>query len=483
VMTVTPQSPTYVGENMVVRISTSPSRRQEFIRLTITNLITGTSQVLEENEVSSAEFTFSTPASNFTVMAEIPGYEKRLGKEKDKSWSGLQDFTPPNVTLSVERVTPSGKDFLVEVSVDEPHSSITSVGYSLDGQTRSLSLFRNGARAVASEEVAMEIGQHVFQGFATNQNQKKGYTQNTYLDVTPPESDVPPSIIPNSSLNLSCFQDEMVTISADIRDTISYLQEVRVFSSAGARRTFEFDPLQKDYNLNYRFRVSESQVLTVMGINGNGLTAQQDFTIDVINHRAPQITLSGPEGETAAGTQLTYNFTVTSQDGVNLSEVYFLADNSTVRSFQSIGEPTYSGSVRYTVPKKDHFLKVVAIDEMGARGESDEIQITGIVEDNDPPEIQLFFPSVAYQGFDTDLGFTCRDTGSGLDGYPSILIEETEETFIPMTFDNQFFYTTWRPDTVGLFTFTVSAVDKAGNQATRQSTIEVKDPTGVLLPT
>ncbi|HPE70250.1 MAG TPA: hypothetical protein PLF96_13085 [Thermotogota bacterium] len=63
------------------------------------------------------------------------------------------------------------------------------------------------------------------------------------------------------------------------------------------------------------------------------------------------------------------------------------------------------------------------------------------------------------------------------------MIEETEETFIPMTFDNQFFYTTWRPGTVGLITFTVSAIDKSGNQATRQSTIEVKDPTGVLLPT
>jgi len=490
VMTVTPQSPTYVGENMVVRISTSPSRRQEFIRLTITNLITGTSQVLEENEVSSAEFTFAAPASNFTVMAEIPGYEKRLGKEKDKSWSGLQDFTPPNVTLSVQREDPTKSIFLVEVSVDEPHSTITSVGYSLDGQTRSLDLSRVGARGVASAQVPMEIGQHVFQGFATNQSQKKGYSQNTYLEVAPPFSTNPPQIqllSPSESEPfIDCFQDEMVTISANISDGTSYLEEVRVFSDAGIRRIFEFDPLQKEYFLNYRFRVSESQTVQIIAINGNGIEEDETVWVDMINHRAPQITLSGPEGETPAGTPLTYNFTVTAQDGVNLSEVYFLADNSTVRSFQSIGEPSFSGSVRYTVPKKDHFLKVVAIDEMGARGESDEIQITGIVEDNDPPEIQLFFPSVAYQGFDTDLGFTCRDTGSGLDGNPSIVIGKTGETgntIIPMTFDNQFFYTNWTPGSTGTYSCKVSAVDKAGNQAVRESIIEVKDPTGVLLPT
>ncbi|HNT96072.1 MAG TPA: hypothetical protein PKM99_08165, partial [Thermotogota bacterium] len=480
-VTITPETPSYIGQTLKVHVTTTPKKELAYIRLTTKNFVTGEERAYTYEDVSAYEFSVKINSSQFGFFVETPGKTRSNGKEiwwpsKD-AYIEIEDYTPPTVSVNVSRISETSNDFTLAVIADESESAISrrwvtvnGTEYTLDGQRDSTVL-------------TLPIGTHVIRGYAQNRYGYTGSSSNKYMEVTPPRSNTPANISWNHPKQLTPFADEIVPLSAQITDNISYVKRIELQTQSGNKKTYNFDPMVQTYSLRYNLKATKSEKVTVTVTNGNNILSTDSVDLSIINHRAPKVTLTGPTGPFPIDESKTYTLTIEAYDDALIENAWFLVNNATVNAFQGIGESVYTKTLTYSVLKGKKYLKAIAKDDRGATGQSDEIEVIGFKEDKTPPRIQLYVPNVAYTNVQTDLSFLVQDSDSDLAGIPSISVLEEDLTLNPLTYDNAFYFSKWTPEATGTRTVQVKAADTAGNQATATASIMVKDPTGIVRPT
>ncbi|HQQ66189.1 MAG TPA: hypothetical protein PLO55_08615, partial [Thermotogota bacterium] len=480
-VTITPETPSYIGQTLKIHVTTTPKKELAYIRLTTKNFVTGEERAYTYEDVSAYEFSVKINSSQFGFFVETPGKTRSNGKEiwwpsKD-AYIEIEDYTPPTVSVNVSRISETSNDFTLAVIADESESAISrrwvtvnGTEYTLDGQRDSTVL-------------TLPIGTHVIRGYAQNRYGYTGSSSNKYMEVTPPRSNTPANISWNHPKQLTPFADEIVPLSAQITDNISYVKRIELQTQSGNKKTYNFDPMVQTYSLRYNLKATKSEKVTVTVTNGNNILSTDSVDLSIINHRAPKVTLTGPTGPFPIDESKTYTLTIEAYDDALIENAWFLVNNATVNAFQGIGESVYTKTLTYSVLKGKKYLKAIAKDDRGATGQSDEIEVIGFKEDKTPPRIQLYVPNVAYTNVQTDLSFLVQDSDSDLAGIPSISVLEEDLTLNPLTYDNAFYFSKWTPEATGTRTVQVKAADTAGNQATATASIMVKDPTGIVRPT
>ncbi len=480
-ITVVPNNPSYVGQSLKVRISTFPVSKVSYIKVTAKNFITGEETILPvEKNVSSAEFILKVNSSEFAFYVEIPGKLKKYNREiwwpSKENPLKVRDSSPPEVSLNVFRISENTNQYDIKLDVNETQSLITRKWITVDDQPIEL----DGTRLLKE----LSVGNHVIRGYAKNEFDVVGSSFNNYLEVSPPKGDSYISFNWSNPQTITTFKEERVDLIAEIYDRKSYMKKVEVLLPSGGKKRYNFDPLIPSFDLSYSFTALESGQINVIATNGNDKTQTSTLNLVVDDHKAPKVVLTPNTAVSIKeGEILPFKVKAESQSNSKIEKLFFLVDGSTVKSMTDVFEMTTEMDYPWTVKRGKHTIYAIAIDERGAKGYSDSIEITGLVDDKEPPVIQLFVPAVAYTGIETNISCSIRDIDSGLSGLPEIKVVEDDRSLIPQTFDNSFYFAKWTPGSIGLKTISITARDKAGNTDTKQAVIEVKDPTGIVLPT
>ena len=480
-VTMTPETPSYIGQVLKVLVSTTPRKELPYIRLTTKNFVTGEERSYMQENVGSHEFSIKLHSSQFGFFIETPGRTRQNGNAiwwpSKETYIETEDFTPPNVSVKVSRVNENGNDYTFEVIADESESAVIRRWVTVNGTEYELEGQRQSTR------LPLSIGTYIIRGFAQNSYGYVGSSSNKYVEVTPPRSNEPARIGWNHPKQLTPFTDENVTLSAQITDNISYIKRIELRSLSGIKKTYQFDPMVPTYSLRYNLKATRSEKVTLTVTNGNNIVTTDEVDLSIQSHRAPKVTLEGPAGSFPIDESKSYLLKIDTYDGALIDNARFLVNNTTASAFPGIGESSYKKTLTYTVLNGKKYLKAIATDSWGATGQSDEIEVIGYKIDKTPPRIQLYMPSVAYKNVQTDLSFLVQDSDSDLAGIPGLSVLEDNLTLNPLTYDNAFYFAKWTPEGTGTRTIQVTATDTAGNQATATASIQVKDPTGIVRPT
>ena len=480
-ITVVPNNPSYVGQSLKVRISTYPTRKVAYIKVTAKNFVNGEEKILPVSKnVSSAEYIINVESSEFAFYVEIPGKVKEYGKEvwwpSKNNPLKVKDSSPPQVSLNVFRLSETSNQYDISLDVDETKSKIVQKWITIDDQPMELS----ESRMIRE----LSIGEHVIRGYAKNEFNVTGSSFNNYLEVSPPKGDSYISFRWETPTTIYAYSEERVNIIAEIYDHTSYLKKIEILLPSGGRRKYNFDPLIPSYNLNYSFTALESGAINVIATNGNGKTQTEKINLVVNAHKAPRVVLTpNINAEVNENTVYPFNVFAESQSDSKIEKLYLVIDGATVKALTDVYDMSVETDYQWTVPRGKHSVYAVAVDEKGAKGYSDTVEITGLVDDKDPPVIQLFVPSVAYTGIETNISCSVRDNDSELAGSPEIKVVEEDKFLVPQTFDNSFFFAKWKPASEGEKKILVTARDKVGNFDVKEAVVTVKDPTGIVLPT
>ena len=150
-VTMTPETPSYIGQVLKVLVSTTPRKELPYIRLTTKNFVTGEERSYMQENVGSHEFSIKLHSSQFGFFIETPGRTRQNGNAiwwpSKETYIETEDFTPPNVSVKVSRVNENGNDYTFEVIADESESAVirrwvtvNGTEYELAGQRQSTRL-------------------------------------------------------------------------------------------------------------------------------------------------------------------------------------------------------------------------------------------------------------------------------------------------------------------------------------------------------
>ena len=479
-VTMTPDQPAYIGQNIRVLVTMNPARKVDFIRLVVVNGFTGERRVIaEQQNVARAEFSYTIDRAYFAIVVETPLHteatERAIWKPAKNAFYELRDATPPSVSVSVARVNASSNQHLVSLDIFEPHSKVVAQWIMVNGQRVEMS--------ESEIQIPLDPGDYTIVGYARNSSNVEGRSASLSMRVAPPTSSAPPRFDLKTPTYIEAFKNETIFLMADIEDPTSFLRSIEIIHSGGGRRMVYFDPLEPRHSFRYSFKAVRSESVEVIITNGNGVTAIIRYTIVVKDHQAPTVILSTSQsGRIPSGSEIVAQIHSTAHNGERIQEVHLLVNNYTQRSFFP-DQPTFSrNDLPYTVERGLQTLRAVVIDSRGARGYSDEIEIIGTIVDDTPPSIQLFTPAVAYLDIPVNISFLVWDRDSSIDGSPTLRIEEDNTQLMPSTFDGSFFTASWTPGSLGVKTVRANAQDTAGNTGFAVGTVQVKDPTGIVQP-
>ena len=478
--------PTYIGQDFTVRVTLSPRKTVNYIRVVMVDLINDRETVMQQDYAYEGTFKFKVTSSKFRFYVETPYQNKSRGSEvyypsKD-FWYEFADYTPPTVSYSFERVNNESNQYRLNIKAEDEQSGVKEVYLEVDGVRESVN-YSAEARAI-EKIITLSIGYHTVTVYARNEKGLTGFREQT-IEVTPPYSTQPPVIELNMDPSIEVFSGETVYINANVYDNISYLDSVELRSTNGWLKKITFDPIQENYYLNYPVKAEKNEVINIKAKNSNNRTSETNVAIVVNTHKAPDTTLTVTPAveELEKGSEVEIFFDTEAYDGEKIDMIYLLVNNSTYRTFDVNEETTYTDSAKYTLKNGENTFSVVAVDTMGARGGSNQITITGFKVDREPPSIMMLLPDVAYQGVEVELPFIVEDYDSGLKGSPVLKRMDTDTAMVVNSLGGYYFKSRWVPENIQQYSFSVGATDNSDNYAYAEKTVTVKDPTGILWPT
>ncbi len=469
-VTYSPLNYGYVGQKFEIEARTNGGLNAAYIRL-----ITSDGQVMEKTNTSYAKFYVSTTTEEFGFVVEIPGKTGDNAAFKSPIMTA-DDRTPPQVSVSYQRVNDYSNDFTISLTASDPQSSITEKWIVVDDEILLMNDVRTDTTNIRKN---LSIGEHTLIGFARNQKGLKGNSVPINFRVDPPSGDNTPPVFTNATLYMPdgrdfAYKGEEIRVIGSVEDDISYIKRVELQSPGNSPWIIEDSKMQPDVDFDYVFKAQNSGNVIITAKNGNNLVSQkiipETSNIRVIEHQAPKIVrvfeISGQEP--LEGKEQVYRAEFQKTEGTTIEKLEIKLDGA---KFITDTAPSNPYEFKYTVEKGEHEFVLNIWDDKGAKG-TYRFTVIGQLDDKEGPLVYMSLsPSIPYMNETTRIYLACRDE-SGIDmSSVNLRIKGADQPIIPVKEDSYYF--DWTPTATGVYAIELFVKDKLGNQTHFEKAEEV----------